>query len=105
MSVTVVVDFVPRDGCAQALRDALVASVPAVHDEEGCALYSLHADPDGRIVMIESWTSAALLDRHGPGAAVAALDARIDGLLASAPVVRRLEPVPAGTDRQGRLPA
>lgn len=103
MSVIVVVEFVPAKGQADALRDALVASIPAVHEEEGCELYSIQSAEDGRIIMIEKWTTVSLLDEHSAGPAVAALDARIDGLTASKPVVQRLTAIPAGTAEQGSL--
>ncbi|HEX5906294.1 MAG TPA: hypothetical protein VFY56_04685, partial [Propionibacteriaceae bacterium] len=59
--------------------------------------------PDGTIVMIEKWTSVRDLDDHGAGEAVRALDASLDGLLASPTEVTRLVPLPAGTEGQGQL--
>jgi quinol monooxygenase YgiN len=103
MSVIVVVEFVPAEGKADALRDALVASIPAVHEEEGCEHYSIQSASDGRIIMIEKWTAVELLDEHGAGPAVAALDARIAGLTSSKPIVQRLTAIPAGTTEQGSL--
>jgi quinol monooxygenase YgiN len=103
MSVVVVVEFVPAPGHEAELLAALVAAVPAVHAEEGCELYTLQTADDGRIFMVEKWTSVELLDRHAAGAAVRALDASIADHIEREPVVERLTPAPAGTDAQGRL--
>ena len=46
-------------------------------------LYAIHDAPDGTIVMIEKWTSVGDLDDHGLGEAVRALNASLEGLLAS----------------------
>lgn len=102
-AVIVVVEFVPVTGKARELREGLVASIPAVHAEEGCERYSIQADEDGRITMIEKWTTAELLDQHSASPAVEALNRRLDGLLASTPIVQRLEPIAAGTSEQGVL--
>ena len=56
-----------------------------------------------RIVMIEKWTSVGELDEHGVGEAVRALNASLEGLLASPTEVTRLVPLPAGTEEQGQL--
>lgn len=102
-AVIVVVEFVPVPGKAHQLREGLVASIPAVHAEEGCELYSIQATGDDRIIMIEKWTTAELLDRHSASPAVEALNRRLDGLLESTPTVRRLVPIAAGTPEQGVL--
>jgi quinol monooxygenase YgiN len=33
--------------------------MPAVHAEEGCLLYAIHAASDGTVVMIEKWAEPA----------------------------------------------
>lgn len=101
--VVVTAYFRPAEGAHDALVEALTASIPAVHGEEGCELYAIHDAPDGTIVMIEKWTSAALLDAHGAGEPVAALNRAVDGLLASPVEVTRLAPLSAGTAEQGLL--
>ncbi|MFT4220900.1 MAG: putative quinol monooxygenase [Microbacterium sp.] len=103
MNVVVVVHFEPVPGREAELEQALIDSLPAVHEEPGCLLYALHRDADGRIVLIENWESEAELDVHGAGPAVAALDARIEGLTASPPHVARLSPLPAGDRQRGAL--
>jgi hypothetical protein len=66
-------------------------------------LYAIHDAPDGTIVMIEKWTTVHDLDDHGAGEAVQALNASLEGLLASPTEVTRLVPIPAGTEKQGQL--
>ena len=68
--------FVPAEGKRAELTDALRATMPAVHGEEGCLLYAIHDASDGTITMIEKWTSAQALDAHSQGDPVAALTPR-----------------------------
>jgi quinol monooxygenase YgiN len=105
MSTPVVVTaiFEPNPGQYDAVVEALKPAIAAVHEEPGCQLYAIHRDPQGTIVMIEKWDSAELLDEHGAGPAVAALNASLEGLLARPVEVTRLVPIPAGTDVQGLL--
>lgn len=81
-----------------AFRDA----VPAVHVEDGCLLYALH-ERDDRLVVVEQWESQEALDAHSGGPAIEALGARISDLLAEAPDVVVLTPVPAGDEDRGRV--
>ena len=105
MSTPVVVTayFRPGPGRHDQVVEALRPAIAAVHEEPGCELYAIHDAPDGTIVMIEKWTSVGDLDDHGAGEAVGALNAALDGLLASPTEVTRLVPLPAGTEDQGRL--
>ncbi|HET9562202.1 MAG TPA: putative quinol monooxygenase [Propionibacteriaceae bacterium] len=105
MSTPVVVTayFRPASGQHDRVVEALRPAIAAVHEEPGCELYAIHDAPDGTIVMIEKWTSVRDLDDHGVGEAVRALNASLDGLLASPVEVTRLVPLPAGTGEQGRL--
>jgi quinol monooxygenase YgiN len=103
MSVIVTAIFSPAEGKIDELVEALRLSIPAVHEEEGCDLYAIHKAPNGQIVMIEKWESAELLDAHGAGDAVRALNARIDGLLAAPVEVTRLVAIPVGTPAQGTI--
>lgn len=102
-TIVVTAEFTPIPGGLEALKDALVAAIPAVHAEEGCLLYAIHDAPGDRIVMIEKWASAELLDLHAAGAAVATLDAAIEELIASPVRVERMTAIDAGTPAQGRL--
>jgi quinol monooxygenase YgiN len=95
--------FFPSPGQFAAVHDALRLAIAAVHDEPGCILYAIHHAPDDTIVMIEKWESAALLDAHGAGEAVHALNASLEGKLARPVEVTRLTPLLAGTETQGTL--
>ncbi|PWC07567.1 putative quinol monooxygenase [Mycetocola zhujimingii] len=101
--IVVTAHFVPVDGQFDAVHEALVPAIAAVHDEPGCILYAIHRTPDNTIMMIEKWESAELLDAHGRGAAVAALNTALEGKLARPVEVTRLEPLPAGDEIQGQL--
>jgi quinol monooxygenase YgiN len=101
--IVVTAVFTPKDGQFDAVVAALRPAIAAVHEEPGCILYAIHEAPDGTIVMIEKWESAQLLDEHGDGAAVASLNASLDGLIAKPTEVTRLVPIAAGTASQGAL--
>jgi quinol monooxygenase YgiN len=103
MPVVVTAYFSPASGQHDRVVDALRPAIAAVHNEPGCELYAIHDAPDGTIVMIEKWTSVGDLDDHGGGVAVRALNASLEGLLASPVEVTRLVPLPAGTEQQGQL--
>ena len=105
MSTAVVVTayFNPAAGKHDQVVEALRPAIAAVHFEPGCELYAIHDAPDGTVVMIEKWTSIGELDEHSRGEAVRALNASLEGLLASPVEVTRLVPLPAGTEEQGRL--
>lgn len=102
-SVVVTAVFVPREGQRDAVLAALDVAIPLVHEEEGCELYSIQEAPDGTILMIEKWTSAALLDAHGAGPAVAQLNASLEGTLERPVEVTRLVAIPVGDARKGAL--
>lgn len=101
--VVVVATFTAAPGRLADLRAALVEAIPAVHAERGCLLYAMHDAPDEQIVMLEKWTSAADLDEHGSGAAVARLGQLIDGLTAGPVQLTRMSPVSTGSPEQGLL--
>lgn len=101
--IVVTAHFVPVDGQFDAVHEALVPAIAAVHDEPGCILYAIHRTPENTIMMIEKWESVELLDAHGRGAAVAALNHALEGKLARPVEVTRLEPLPAGDEIQGSL--
>ena len=101
--VVVTAIFTPLEGRKNDLSAALVASIPAVHDEEGCILYAIHDSEDGTITMLEKWSSRDALAAHAAGAPVAALNAAIEGLVAGPTIVTLMDPIPAGTDAQGLL--
>ena len=100
--IVVLAVFEPVEGMVDALREALVASIPAVHAEQGCELYAIHDGADGVIYMIEKWTTVEDLDRHGAGEAVAALQQATAESCVNVEVTR-MSPIPAGTEGQGLL--
>lgn len=102
MSVVVVATLTPRDGQADAVREALLEAVPRVHAEPGCELYALH-EAEGCFVLVERWASAEALRVHGSAEALTALGARLGGKLTGPAEVRRLSAVPAGDEAKGAL--
>ncbi|HEY5483165.1 MAG TPA: putative quinol monooxygenase [Propionibacteriaceae bacterium] len=101
--VVVTAIFRPTNGARDAVLAALQPAIAAVHEEPGCLLYAIHEAPDGSIVMIEKWETAALLDAHGKAAAVAALHVALGGHLAAPTEVTRLVPLPMGEESKGAL--
>ncbi|MGY1747129.1 putative quinol monooxygenase [Blastococcus sp. SYSU D00695] len=96
MSVVVVAHIRPLPEHLDAVREAVLEALPAVHEEPGCELYALH-EADGVLVMVEKWASPEALRAHGTAPALAALGARLAGKVAGPPEVQVLTPVPAGT--------
>lgn len=103
MPVIVVAVFHPAAGRRAELVEALRASIPAVHREQGCRLYAIHDAEDDTITMLEKWDSAADLALHANGEAVDALKAAVDGLVSQPATVTTMTPIPAGTADQGEL--
>lgn len=101
--VVVTAHFHPRPEARDQVLAALTPAIAAVHEEAGCELYAIHDAPDGSIVMLEKWTSAALLDAHGEGEPVKRLTVALDGLLARPVEVTRLAPLPVGDPAKGAL--
>ena len=48
VSVVVVATLTPKPDQVDAVREAILAAVPKVHDEPGCELYAVH-EGDGRV--------------------------------------------------------
>jgi quinol monooxygenase YgiN len=103
MPVVVTAVFHPVEGCTAELIDALRASIPAVHNEQGCRLYAIHDADDGTITMIEKWDNPEDLAAHAAGPTVKALDAAVAGLIAKPTAVTTMTPLPAGATEQGQL--
>ena len=103
MPVVVTAVFHPAEGQREELVEALRATIPAVHEEDGCLLYAIHDASDGTITMIEKWTSAELLDAHSRGEAVAALSAAVDPFVSAPTTVTTMTALEAGTAQQGLL--
>jgi quinol monooxygenase YgiN len=103
MSVVVIATIEPLPEHRDEVIAAFEATIARVHaEDEGCELYAMH-EIDGRLVMIEKWTSAEALAVHGKGAALTDLGPRLAGKLTGASRVEVLQPHPAGTAAQGAL--
>lgn len=100
--VIVTAYFFPVEGKRDAVIEVLGDFIPQVHAESGCELYAIHDAPDGSIVMLEKWTTAADLDAHAVGTVIQGLQAALDGLLTEPARVTRLDPLPVG-DARGAL--
>ena len=102
MSVVVVATITPKPDEVDAVREAVLAAVPKVHEEPGCELYALH-EADGVFVMIERWESPEALKVHGKAEALTTLGAAIGDKLAGPLDVKRLTAVPAGDADKGAI--
>jgi len=99
----VIATFHPHPGKGAAVRQALEAVIPGVHDEPGCELYALHEETQGRLVLIEKWTTRELWQEHLILEPVKRLRASLEGLLESETEVLEMYGVPAGGSDQGEL--
>jgi len=102
MSVPVIATITPQPEHRDAVKAALLETIPAVHAEPGCELYALHETPDG-FVMVEKWASADDLGVHGKAPALTGLSQQIGSLLAAPLDVTVANPVPAGDADRGAL--
>jgi quinol monooxygenase YgiN len=102
VSVVVVATITPKPDQMDAVREAILAAVPKVHDEPGCELYAVH-EGRGSFVMVERWESADALKVHGAAEALTTLGAQLEGLLDAPLDVRRLTAVPAGDPVKGAV--
>jgi quinol monooxygenase YgiN len=105
MAVIVVATALPVPEQREEVIAAFEAAIGKVHaEEDGCELYALHEGPDGRLVMIEKYTSDEAVAAHRAGTGLAALRENLNGKLAAAmDVVQVLAPLPAGSPVKGAL--
>ncbi|MFD6198237.1 putative quinol monooxygenase [Mycobacteroides salmoniphilum] len=99
---TVVAFLYPQPDKRDEVRAALLETIPQVHDEPGCNLYSLHEAHD-RFVFVESWASNEALAEHGKAPALTALFGKLGPLLGQAPEIVVAEALPAGDPAKGDL--
>ena len=78
----VIATFTPKPEHYDEVKSLLLEVLPDVHQEEGCELYALHEEVEGRLVMVEKWSSRELWQRHGELEPVARIKAGIEGRLA-----------------------
>ncbi|NYJ06198.1 putative quinol monooxygenase [Petropleomorpha daqingensis] len=102
MSVVVVATITPKPGEEDAVREAVLAAIPQVHEEPGCELYALH-EGAGEFVMVERWESAEALAVHSKAEALTRLGSALAGKVSGPPNVRTLTAVPGGDAAKGRL--
>ena len=104
MAVVIVATIFPAPEHREEVIAALEATAEVVHaSEDGCLLYAMHEGPDGRIVMIEKYSSMEALAAHGKSAELAELVAALDGKLAQKMDVQVLAPHSAGSSEKGVL--
>ncbi|RRQ88710.1 putative quinol monooxygenase [Streptomyces griseofuscus] len=105
MSVIIVANLVAKAGQEELVEKTLLEAVPAVHDEPGCARYSLHRKKGtvGHFVMVEKWASENDLQSHRGGIAMAKVGKVLGDALAEAPSVVVLDALPAGDLDKGAL--
>lgn len=91
MSLRVVAHIPAKADQAEQVREILSDMVEPTRKESGCIRYELHqnnADPSD-LTFIEEWESDAALDAHLQTDHVQAGLAKLDGLLAGEPDIRR----------------
>jgi quinol monooxygenase YgiN len=102
VSVVVVATITPVPGEEDAVREALLSSIPQVHEEPGCELYALHEDGYG-FVMIERWATQDDVKAHGAGETFNQLSESVKEDLTEPLGIRLLSAVPAGDEAKGAL--
>ena len=85
MSV-VVATTTPQPKHTLAVREAVPATVPRVHEEDGCERYALRQARDGSLVVIEQWAGPEALAAHGKGEPFTELFRQLEGELAAGPL-------------------
>jgi quinol monooxygenase YgiN len=98
----IVATITPKPDRFDAVEAVLTRLIPQVHKEDGCELYALHKGKD-RFVFVEKWRDMASLGAHGGGPNIQALNEGLKGLVAGAPDVQVLDPVPAGDPAKGAV--
>ena len=102
MSVVVVATITPKPEHVDEVRQAVLETVPKVHEEPGCERYALH-EGRGQLVMVEQWESPEALATHGKAEPLASLSAKLEGRLTERPAVQVLTAHPAGDAGKGAL--
>ncbi|BBY48196.1 antibiotic biosynthesis monooxygenase [Mycolicibacterium arabiense] len=102
MPVVVVATMTAKPDSVDAVRDACVKAIEAVHSEPGCELYSLH-EANGTFVFVEQWADEEALKTHSTAPAISALFGAVGEHLDGAPDIKMLTPVVAGDPAKGQL--
>ena len=77
----VIATFTPTPEHYDEVKRVLLEVSPEVHLEEGCELYALHEEVEGRLVLVEKWTTRDLWMTHLSLDTVARIQKGIEGLL------------------------
>ncbi|MEU6578658.1 putative quinol monooxygenase [Streptomyces sp. NPDC046805] len=105
MSVIIIANLIAKPGQEGLVEKTLLEAMPAVHNEPGCARYSLHRRKGmaGHFVMVEKWDSEQALQAHREGTAMAKAGKALREALDGAPNVVLLDALPAGDLDKGAL--
>lgn len=102
MPIVVVATIKPKPQHSDEVLACLMESIPAVHAEQGCELYALHAADDA-LIFVEQWSSEAELVAHGDGEVIRGVQRVLEGKLAAPPEIVVAAPLIAGQARKGQL--
>jgi quinol monooxygenase YgiN len=80
-SCIVIATFTPTAEHYDEVKRVLLEIAPEVYLEEGCELYALHDEVEGRVVLVEKWTTRDLWMTHLSLDTVARIQKGIEGLL------------------------
>jgi quinol monooxygenase YgiN len=80
-SCIVIATFTPKVAHYDEVKRVLLEVAPEVYLEEGCELYALHDEVEGRVVLVEKWTTRDLWMTHLSLDTVARIQKGIEGLL------------------------
>ncbi|TJZ54153.1 antibiotic biosynthesis monooxygenase [Streptomyces piniterrae] len=91
-----------KPGRRDEVLNAFEKHAPAVHAENGCQLYAVHAGAD-RVVVVEKWADQASLDAHSQGQALGAIATAITDALAEPLDIAVMDAFPTGDTTKGVL--
>ncbi|WP_431043752.1 putative quinol monooxygenase [Streptomyces sp. P1-3] len=91
-----------KPGRREEVLNAFAEHSLAVHSENGCQLYAVHAGAD-RVTVVEKWADQASLDAHSEGQALGAIATAITDALAEPLDIAVMEAFPAGDTIKGLL--
>ncbi|MBI5483322.1 MAG: antibiotic biosynthesis monooxygenase [Deltaproteobacteria bacterium] len=81
--ITVVAKIVAKKDCIEAVKAELLKLIPPTRKENGCIEYNLHQDNSDPAVFlfVETWESAAAIEKHITTDHYKAYAKALDGLL------------------------
>lgn len=99
----VLATFTPLPEHLDEVKQVLLDVIPDVHREPGCELFALHEETEGRLVLVEKWTTRDLWQSHLSLDTVKRIQAGVAGKLVSDVDVQELYGVPVGEAGKGAL--